>query len=793
MNLKFYPLRAALFALLLLGFKARTQAQVSLDFQKAVENITTGGDGTSAKVGEILQYTITVTNKTAQNYVATKLYDNVPAGTTYITGSTTLNGAAVADASGGKMPYAGSGGYIKSPTFGAGILAPNITATIIFQVKVTANGGSVFNNATVDASQNSVSTVQATNTVTTNITVDAPCNNIYQTTPSTTTGCSWPCTTSYNYIRNVNNSTSSNYGKATTLYYNAGGTQKDAFTGSTIGGASILSSSAAIAYDGTRKWLFFINNSGGEDLSYVNLSTSSPYTAYRFTGYQVETNTNNGYNVNRLGMGSDGYLYGLTSNALDFIRIGFKDSSGLVTPVITRYGALTNAATNGTRDVFADAGGDLFADGNGKLYLIANSGNMYKINPSTRVATYMGTVNPYPGGASQALAIDAYGTVYIGGAYTDVYTLNLSTMATTRFNAAGASNVYYSGDFASCGFPVLTSSIIATKSYKNIDGTSVVNGGDTVEYSITVTNYGNINAAGVYMYDYIPPATTYVTHTTKINDSLIPDASGGIMPYAVSGGKLVMTKGEDPGIIKPGVANAAVVKFRVATLPNVQVCNQSKITLLDADGNVMFVNSNDPTNVGQTPTCFYSDGILPLSNLKFKGSLVDDRSLLTWSMNGDENVATYEVEFSETGTKFTTTGTVAGKGSPNSSANTYQFTDAQHTFASIRYYRLKAIQKGGNYTYSGIIKLNAQDLDIEAAPNPFDRDLNVQVRLKTAETVRIRLLDLLGKEVYSTTEKLGIGTNSLSIRIPAGLTKGIYLLDVKAGNEQIFQKKLLKK
>jgi uncharacterized repeat protein (TIGR01451 family) len=403
----------------------------------------------------------------------------------------------------------------------------------------------------------------------------------------------------------------------------------------------------------------------------------------------------------------------------------------------------------------------------------------------------MGTVNPYPGGASQSLAIDANGAVYINGQYNSVYRLNLETMAAVPINT-GSGGVYPSGDYASCGFPVLTSSIIANKSYRNINGSSTVNGGDTVEYAITVTNIGNINAAGVYMYDYIPPSTVYRPGTTRLNGTLIADASGGVMPYAVSGGRLVNTAGQDPGIVRPGASNAAVVTFQVITEPNRQVCNQSRITLLDADGNVMFVNSSDPTNVGQTPTCFYSDGILPLNNLKFKGSLNESKSVLNWTMNGDENVAFYEVEFSENGTAFSTAGKVTGKGSSNT-ANSYQYTDGEHTFATIRYYRLKVIQKGGNFNYSGIIRLNANDLDIEAVPNPFERDINVQIRLKTAENVRIRLVDLLGKEVYSITEKLSIGSHSLSIRIPAGLTKGMYILDIKAGKEQLFQKKLLKK
>jgi uncharacterized repeat protein (TIGR01451 family) len=793
MNLKFYPLRAMLLTLLLFGFKARTQAQAVLDFIKYEENISTGGDGTTAMVGNIIQYTLTVKNLTAQNFVASKLYDNIPAGVSYITGSTTLNTAAVADKSGGIMPYSGSGAYINSPTFGAGILAPGATATIKFKVKVTANGGIIFNNATIDATQGAVATIQATNTVYTTVSVDAACNVVYQVTPVDGTDNS----NYHSFFRVVN--TTDGTGGATLAQGPSGfgyTPQKDAFTGATIkrpgdagGGAKVelLDGSAAIAYDKDSNRIYFVNNSDqAPPLCFYDIDDD---VIYRCTNKPLETTTTPGvgWNVNRMGKGSDGYFYALTSNALDLIRFSIGPGN---LPTITPLGALTNAATNGSKNVLNETGGDLFADGSGKLYLIANSSNMYKINPSTRQAVYMGQVNPFPG-TSQSLAIDANGNVYINGSYHDVYKLNLQTMAAVKINSSNT-NVYTSGDYSACGFPVLASSIIANKTYKNIDGTSTVVGGDTVEYTITVTNLGNINAAGVYMYDYIPPGTTYITGTTKLNGTLVSDASGGVMPYAVSGGKLVNTTGEQAGIVRPGAASAAVVTFRVKTEPNKQVCNQSKITLLDADGNVMFVNSSDPTNIGQTPTCFYSDGVLPLSNLKFKGSLNENKSVLNWSMNGDEDVVTYEVEYSETGITFSTAGKVEGKGNTNL-ANTYQFIDNEHTFAAIRYYRLKAVQKGGNYTYSGIIRLNAKEQDVEVVPNPFDKDLNVQIRLKTAETVRIRLIDLLGKEVYSTTEQLGIGSHSLSIRIPAGLVKGMYILDIKSGSEQIFQKKLLKK
>jgi uncharacterized repeat protein (TIGR01451 family) len=797
MNFKFYPLRALLLTLLLFGFKAGVHAQTPLDFTKTVYNSWTGGDGTTAEVGETLVYTIYVRNMTSQNYVASKLYDNIPGGTSYVLGSTTLNGFPVTDKTVNgvvTMPYASNGGYINTLYNGIGILAPNKTAEIQFTVTVTANGGKVWNNATIEATQGGVATIQATNTVTTNVTVEAECNVVYQVTASASNGSS-----PYSFIRQVNTTGPSGRGQGGPMMYSgSAGNQREAaapqnpISHNGGSGVDLLDGCAAIAYDPARNWIYFVNNSGGDKLCYLDLNTGTngTYTAYRFS-QSLETNTAGGWNVNRMGMGSDGYCYALTSNCRDLIKF-YVNASG--TLIIDRKGALTNAPTNGSRDILNDGGGDLFADGSGKLYLIANSGNMYRINPNTKVATYMGTVNANLA-ATQSLAIDATGAVYINGAYKDVYKLDLSTMDVVKINSS-QSGVFESGDYTACGFPVLASSIIADKTYRNINGSPVINGGDTIEYTITVKNIGNINAAGVYMYDYIPPATIYIPGTTKLNGSgpanAVPDAPGGVMPYAVlPKGRLVNTDGEDAGIVRPGDANAAVVTFRVKTEPNKQVCNQSRITLYDADGNIMFVNSSDPGNVGQTPTCFYSDGVLPLTNLKFKGSLKDDKSHLEWSMNGDDNVSYYEVEFSENGSAYTVIGKVAGKGN-TTNVNSYQFTDAMHAFASVRIYRLKVMQKDGKYTYSGIVTLNSKELDVQAMPNPFDRDLNVQIRLKTAETVRVRVLDFSGREVHNSTEQLGIGTHSIAVRIPIGLAKGMYVLDVQAGKDQSFQKKLMK-
>jgi hypothetical protein len=77
-------------------------------------------------------------------------------------------------------------------------------------------------------------------------------------------------------------------------------------------------------------------------------------------------------------------------------------------------------------------------------------------------------------------------------------------------------------------------------------------------------------------------------------------------------------------------------------------------------------------------------------------------------------------------------------------------------------------------------------------PNPFRKELNLQVQLTTAETVKVRLIDFYGRTVYTTTKQLGAGSNSLRLAVPANLGSGIYVVDVWAGNNRLLQKKLVK-
>lgn len=130
-----------------------------LDVQKTVADIT--NDPASLAAGDSLRYTITVKNVAGEDAVNAILQDSMPANTTYVPSSTTLNGNTVTDPAAGVSALE-AGMLINSPdTATPGYLTAdpdplaNNTATITFDVVVSpaAVAGLVISNqGFVDAS-----------------------------------------------------------------------------------------------------------------------------------------------------------------------------------------------------------------------------------------------------------------------------------------------------------------------------------------------------------------------------------------------------------------------------------------------------------------------------------------------------------------------------------------------------------------------------------------------------------------------------------------------------------------
>ena len=126
--------------------------------RKTVQDLTSGT--ATVMAGDTLAYTITVKNIGTENATGVTLRDLVPANTTYVAGSTTLNGTVVADPSAGVSALQ-AGMLIRSAantTAGAmpaGVSSTTNVATITFQVQVSRSvvaGTLVANQAFVNGS-----------------------------------------------------------------------------------------------------------------------------------------------------------------------------------------------------------------------------------------------------------------------------------------------------------------------------------------------------------------------------------------------------------------------------------------------------------------------------------------------------------------------------------------------------------------------------------------------------------------------------------------------------------------
>jgi uncharacterized repeat protein (TIGR01451 family) len=851
MHKQFYSVTCFFISLLLsIGIGIPVNGQTVEQYR---ENITNGGDGTTATLDEILQYTVTTTNTTSTNITNSAIYSHIPVGTIYVPGSTKVNGVSVPDVN-GKMPF-GSGGLINSPTSGPGILTPNTAVEIQFSVKVGGSYGSFTFDATLKGTTTSGTILVKSDPVYTNIIEDIGCNTIYQSTTQTNFGA--PPTYLNRYIKQLD---TENGTAGSTIFVGAAG--------------SVLADAEAMGYSRATQRIYFINNTTNnpaQDLCYLDLTLATP-AVYKFVGYPLETNTGTGYNINRMTFAADGYGYALTANAQDLIRFSINPSTSL--PVISPLGPLVNDVNNGTNDVLTETGGDMFGDASGQLYLIPNSGKLYRIDPATRVTVYLGSISGMPAGGVTGVAVSngyevGYPTyVYIGGAYMNVYRADLATMSIVQLNSS-TSNVWKTGDYTSCLLAVLAPALNVTKTYTNTSGASYVRAGDPIEYTIEVTNTGNISAALVKLYDAIPANSYYIANSTTMNGVAVADI-GGAMPFSVSGGQFINSSSESTGIVKVGDANKVVIKFRIKTEEYKTICNLSTVTFPDAGGNTIHVYSDDPTQSGTLdPTCFYSDkGLISIQASKtyfntttgHMGDLAGDPIEYTIEVTNSgimnatgvklydaipafshyiENTTTMNgVPVSDIGGLMPFS--VIGGQSINSSAElagvvapgvankvvikfrittdankpicnqaTVSFTDANGNAKNVItddptqsgtqdatcFFSYGSVGEG-RVAVNGTLNENQSVPgllgSVQVRPNPFVNNLNLQVQLNTAETIQVRLIDFYGRTVYTTSRNLGAGVNSLNLHVPAGLSRGIYVLELSAGNNRLLNKKLIK-
>lgn len=175
--------------------------------------------------------------------------------------------------------------------------------------------------------------------------------------------------------------------------------------------------------------------------------------------------------------------------------------------------------------------------------------------------------------------------------------------------------------------------------------------------------------------------------------------------------------------------------------------------------------------------------ILPVSLIDFQGSQQPGGVVLDWQTTNEENEAYYIVERNAGNDQFDSIGRVTATG--QATGSTYHFTDKSAPQVNEIQYRLRMVDKDGNFTYSPVVVVTGTALSTQAinlAPNPSHTTATLYLQADAPGTVQISLWSLAGARVQEQTNAISKGQNALAIESLGRLAKGIYVVKMVSGN-----------
>ncbi|WP_207513650.1 T9SS type A sorting domain-containing protein [Longitalea luteola] len=171
-------------------------------------------------------------------------------------------------------------------------------------------------------------------------------------------------------------------------------------------------------------------------------------------------------------------------------------------------------------------------------------------------------------------------------------------------------------------------------------------------------------------------------------------------------------------------------------------------------------------------------GVLPITLYSWKGVFNNNRTYLNWQTDAGVNFSHFVIEHSTDGAHFSSLAQVTGA-TTNALTQQYAFVDASPA-SGINYYRLKMVDKDGQFTYSAIITIrtDVKAFQVTVSPNPFNKHVVIAVQSDTDEAVQFRVFNSDGKLMWRKTGFVSAGNNAQYFNDLQSLPAGIYVLKV---------------
>ena len=575
--------------------------------------------------GTLLTYTINVPNNGTAGTIGTTLQDSIPAGTTYVPGTTTLNGSA-AGLGGAVMPFT-TPRLINSPGAALGVIAPGAAAVVQFQVTVNPGVTSSIENVASIDQDGPGGPIPSTPTQTSNPVVQLASTKAAAIVTDTAPPGGSPGDTIEYTIKVVN----SGSGPATGVSFNDNIPANSAYVpnSTTLNTVAIADVGGAMPYVAGQAI-----NSPLAALGTIAAGATATIT------FRVQVDSPLAAGVTRVvNQGT------VSSNEVPPVK---TDDPNTLTPGDPTVTPLTSAPLLSAEKAVAL---QVDADNNGApspgdtlryTVTIINSGNsaatgvIFNDTPDANTTLVNNSVTATQGSIAGGNAgtppvIVNIGTIAgAGGKVTITFDVRVNTPL-----PAGVKQVVNQGTVGSDQLPAVPTNdpatpapgdptitplavqpaLAATKQatlFVDADKNGVASPGDTILYEVTIRNTGNTAATGVTYSDTPDSNTTLVAGSVQTLVGAITGGNTGTPPVTVNIGTI------------PGLGGSATISYKV-TINNplpagvVQVVNQGIVS----SNELPPVPTNDPTNPIGGPTTVPVVATPALSATKTDSLLID--------------------------------------------------------------------------------------------------------------------------------------------------------------------------
>ena len=191
------------------------------------------------------------------------------------------------------------------------------------------------------------------------------------------------------------------------------------------------------------------------------------------------------------------------------------------------------------------------------------------------------------------------------------------------------------------------------------------------------------------------------------------------------------------------------------------------------------------TYSGGTYHCAITAGALPIELMYFKGSRVDNTTVLEWATASEIDNSHFTLEKSTDNINWTVVTVIKGAGN-SVNINKYKHIDSK-PLSKIVYYRLRQDDYNGDYTYANTIAVNSKDNTQLELKSIYPETNTVKVTLdgyNKEEPLTIHIYNQLGNVVKTVNiNPYEVTNEELNLDI-ADLATGLYTIRILNGNQQ---------